>query len=176
MKASGFALLLAALLVSTTALGDIRAFSTGPAIEDYGPAALVSGAMPIPTGTTFKIAFDVRVAGEGDKPNRTLEAAARFFNMHARAGVPVQNIELAVVVHGPAHRDLLKVSARSEPNPSAALIEQLIAHGVKIHLCGQTAAFYDVKVQDLLPGVEMSLSAMTSHALLQQQGYTLNPF
>ena len=29
---------------------------------------------------------------------------------------------------------------------------------------------------DLLPGVELALSAMTMHALLQQKGYTLNPF
>jgi hypothetical protein len=33
-----------------------------------------------------------------------------------------------------------------------------------------------VKTEDLLPGVEMALSAMTAHALLQQQGYTFNPF
>ena len=36
--------------------------------------------------------------------------------------------------------------------------------------------FYDITGGDLLPGVEMSLSAMTAHALLQQDGYTLNPF
>ena len=29
---------------------------------------------------------------------------------------------------------------------------------------------------DLIPGVEMSLSAMTAHALLQQNGFTVNPF
>jgi len=35
---------------------------------------------------------------------------------------------------------------------------------------------FDVGKDDLLPGVERVLSAMTLHALLQQQGYTLNPF
>tara|TARA_Y100000588_G_scaffold170524_1_gene184375 strand:+ start:507 stop:614 length:108 start_codon:yes stop_codon:yes gene_type:complete len=33
-----------------------------------------------------------------------------------------------------------------------------------------------VKQQQLIPGVQMALSAMTAHAQLQQQGYTLNPF
>jgi intracellular sulfur oxidation DsrE/DsrF family protein len=47
---------------------------------------------------------------------------------------------------------------------------------VKIIVCGQTAAYYGVKTDELLPGVQMALSAMTAHALLQQQGYTLNPF
>lgn len=169
-----------AMLVLLVAPGPGQAgmedFSTGPVIKAYGPAAAVPDAITIPAGTRFKVAFDVRDAGEGDKPNRTLETAARFINMHAEAGVPLENIRLAVVVHGPAHRDLLKVDARSEPNPSAALIEQLLANGVQIHLCGQTAAFYDVEAKDLLPGIQMSVSAMTSHALLQQNGYTLNPF
>ncbi len=171
-----FLLLSVALLVSLSATADISAFTTGPAIKDYGPVAAVPGAMPVPADTVFKVAFDSRKAGEGDKPNRTLETAARFINMHVKAGVPAENIHLAVIVHGPAHRDLLHASARGEPNPSGVLISQLIAHGVEIHLCGQTAGFYDVGVEDLLPGVRMSLSAMTSHALLQQQGYTLNPF
>jgi intracellular sulfur oxidation DsrE/DsrF family protein len=47
---------------------------------------------------------------------------------------------------------------------------------VRIFVCGQSAAYYDVTTNDLLPGVEMALSAMTVHALLQQQGYSLNPF
>ncbi|VVS99449.1 hypothetical protein ERY430_40383 [Erythrobacter sp. EC-HK427] len=33
-----------------------------------------------------------------------------------------------------------------------------------------------VEHDDLIEGVEMALSAMTAHALLQQQGYTINPF
>jgi len=47
---------------------------------------------------------------------------------------------------------------------------------VKVYLCGQSAAYYDVKNTDLYKGVDMALSAMTAHALLQQQGYSLNPF
>jgi intracellular sulfur oxidation DsrE/DsrF family protein len=43
-------------------------------------------------------------------------------------------------------------------------------------VCGQSAAFNDVTNEDLLPGVHMALSAMTAHAQLQQEGYTLNPF
>jgi hypothetical protein len=33
-----------------------------------------------------------------------------------------------------------------------------------------------VAAEQLIPGVKMALSAMTAHAQLQQQGYTLNPF
>lgn len=169
-------LLACSLFCAGSALADISAFATGPAIKDYGPVAEVPGAAPLPGDARFKVAFDTSKAAEGSKPNRTLETAARFINMHVANGVPVENIEVAVVVHGPAHRDLLHARARSDGNTSAPLIAELLALGVQIHLCGQTASFYDVTVADLLPGIQMSLSAMTSHALLQQQGFTLNPF
>ena len=43
-------------------------------------------------------------------------------------------------------------------------------------LCGQSAAAYGITPENLIPGVEMALSAMTAFALLQQNGYTVNPF
>ena len=63
-----------------------------------------------------------------------------------------------------------------ELSASAGLIAALTGQGVRIIVCGQSAVYYEVATDDLLPGVEMALSAMTAHAVLQQQGYTLNPF
>ena len=102
---------------------------------------------------------------------RTLVSAARFVNMHARADVESENIRLVVVVHGAAVHDV-----SGEGSTSADLVAALLEHGVRVIVCGQSAAYYNVKTEDLLPGVEMALSAMTAHALLQQQGYTFNPF
>ena len=68
-----------------------------------------------------------------------------------------------------AHKD-------GRANASAAAIAQLQDHGVEFYLCGQSAAAQGISNADLLPGVKMSLSAMTAHALLQQQGFTINPF
>ena len=39
-----------------------------------------------------------------------------------------------------------------------------------------SAAAQDVTNADLQPGVKMALSAITAHAELQRQGYSLNPF
>jgi intracellular sulfur oxidation DsrE/DsrF family protein len=75
------------------------------------------------------------------------------------------------VVHGKAVQEMA-----GEQSSSADLIAALTEHGVRMIVCGQSAAYYDVATDDLLPGIEMALSAMTAHALLQQQGYTLNPF
>jgi intracellular sulfur oxidation DsrE/DsrF family protein len=147
-------------------------FETGPIIADYGPVASVEGAMPIAPGTRFRVAFDIADASDGDAVNRRLETAARFLNMHVRSGVPKANMEVALVVHGPASADLTK----RPDNPNADLIAALVEADVSIVLCGQTAAYRGIDQSDLLPGITLSLSAMTAHAQLQQQGYTLNPF
>lgn len=144
-------------------------------IKGYGDITLVPDDRLTPD-TKFRVAYDISAAGESDAPNRRLITPARFLNMHAAAGVPAENMELAVVVHGGAYKDLLTDEARGEANPNADLIAQLVAAGTRIELCGQTAAYYKVSDGDLLPGVKIVLSAMTSHALLQQDGFTLNPF
>ncbi|MEZ5958269.1 MAG: DsrE family protein [Hyphomonadaceae bacterium] len=165
-----------AVFAASAAYADQSRFSPGPAIVIYGNTAEVQGAAPLPPTATFKVAFDVSEAAETGAVNRRLESAARFLNMHVRAGVPRENIRLAIVVHGGAARDLTTSPSEDATNANAALIEALVTSGVDIYLCGQTAAHYDIEQEDLLPGVRMALSAMTAHALLQQDGYTLNPF
>ena len=167
---------LIATLASAVAFAGSDAFETGPLIEEFGPVAHVEGASPIPEGVVLRVAFDVSEPGEQDAVNRRLETAARFLNMHAAAGVAPERLSAALVVHGRAALDLVTARRRGAPNPNAALVAALIDAGVTIEMCGQAAARHDIEPDDLLDGVKMSLSAMTSHALLQQQGYTLNPY
>ena len=150
-------------------------FVSGPLVPSYGKTASVPGAT-LPADAHFKVAFDIGAASEGDAVSRNLDSAARFLNMHTLAGVPAENLSVAIVVHGPAAMDLVTDAKRGAPNPNADLIAELIAAGASIQLCGQTAAAKDITEADLLPGVTLALSAMTAHALLQQDGYTLNPF
>ena len=146
-------------------------FSLGPVLDEYGPVASVATTFSIPADAEFRLSFDTSQRDANGGPMRTLVSAARFINMHARAGVALERMHLAVVVHGKAVKEMA-----DEKSPSADLIGALTQHGVRIIVCGQSAVYYDVATEDLLPGVEMALSAMTAHALLQQQGYALNPF
>jgi intracellular sulfur oxidation DsrE/DsrF family protein len=153
-------------------------FQTGPLIEAYGAVAAVETQMPIPEGTVFRMSYDIATPADVGEINRKLVSAARFLNMHTAAGVPAEDVHVAIVVHGGAIRD---VSTDPHFTPgvepaNADLVATLIEHGVEIYVCGQSAAYHDIETEDLLPGVRMSLSAMTAHALLQQDGYTLNPF
>ncbi|MEL6529702.1 MAG: DsrE family protein [Pseudomonadota bacterium] len=167
------AISIAALLAAPAAAqADLSAFSTGPVFEDFGPHAPVEGANPLPSLSRFAIAFDVAKQAEEGTRNRGFESAARFINMHVAAGVPADRIELVVVVHGRAVRDLVP----GEGNGSQAMVEAMLEHGVRFVVCGQSAAANGVSADELIDGVEMELSAMTAHALLQQDGFTVNPF
>lgn len=157
------------------------AFHPGPVFTEFGNVASVETTMEMPADAEFAVAFDTSAAAEPGEINRTLNSAARFINMHVEAGVPLEKIRVAIVVHGSAGFDLTNAASYGgrhdgAENANAAAIASLIANNVQIILCGQSAAYYEIGVEDLLPGVDMALSAMTAHALLQQDGFTLNPF
>lgn len=163
--------LLMLTVCTTTTHADEATFTTGPVFTEFGPVAAVDATMSIPPGTVFRHSFDVATKAASGEPNSTLMSAARFINMHARDGIAADDIQVAVVVHGQAVFDVA-----DNQSSSAALVAVLVENGVRIIVCGQSAAYRDISVDDLLPGVEMALSAMTAHAVLQQQGFTLNPF
>ena len=56
------------------------------------------------------------------------------------------------------------------PEQKTAL-KEIIAGGGQVILCGQTAGARGISADQLLPGVQLALSAMTAMTLLQQNGY-----
>ena len=84
-------------------------------------------------------------------------------------------------MHGSASIDVTGqefFSSRNEgrENANAVAVETLLKNNVEFYLCGQSAAYSDIGKNDLLPGVKLALSAMTTHAMLAQDGFSLNPF
>lgn len=173
-------LLIFVLFFPLTVLAELSDFSKGPVFEKYGENASIEAGLINPSAQTFKVAFDIYKENEGEGVLRGFNSVARFINMHVRAGVALENIDVAIVVHGKASLELMNASAYSDRlgkrNGSAELLSQLMEKGVSIYLCGQSASYHDISTEQLIEGVETSLSAMTSHALLQQMGFTLNPF
>ncbi|MDG1122531.1 MAG: DsrE family protein [Glaciecola sp.] len=155
-------------------------FKDGPVIMGFGKNAPVS-THTVPNDTVFKVAFDVGSTSDNkDEVNRKFNSLARFINMHVAAGVKKENIQLALVVHGKATLDLLDHTHYKQKfaydNPNKPLLLALMANNVRVILCGQSAVAYNVEASQIVAGAEVELSAMTAHALLQQQGYTINPF
>ena len=176
--AATLALALPSAGASTPATGP----STGPAIADFGSTyAVPNPGLATPMLQAMKIRFDV-----GSTPddvtalNPQFETAARFLNMHAKAGMSPDRLKVAIVVHGAAAKDVLDNEAyrarHGADNPNLPLLDALKRTGAHIYLCGQTAGSRGIIGDDLATPVQMALSAMTAHLVLDADGYVLNPF
>ena len=184
----GTALLLAPFLI---AVSKVRAQNpvipglqpSGPVIQSTGMTVKVDDpTFVVPSGHTFKAVFEIN-AGGGDtvKVNEQLVTLARYFNVHVRHGIPETRVKAAAVVHGNGWPALLSDAAFAarfggKPNPSRALVEELLQHGAQIVLCGQTAGNRGIRREELLPGVKVALSAMTALESLQSEGYHFIPW
>lgn len=154
---------------------------SGPVIQSTGRSVHVDDAtFKIPDGHVFK---GVWVIDRADTvgPNQQLTSIARYLNLHARHGIPKERVHAAAVVHGSGWMSLLSDSAygarfAGKTNPSKQLVEELLANNVQLVLCGQTAGFRGVKREELLPGVQLAISAMTALNVFQAQGYQYNPW
>ncbi|MEE4209332.1 MAG: DsrE family protein [Parvularcula sp.] len=148
----------------------------GKVIPEFGQVAPVATDFKVPEGITLKMSFDVARTTNGGDVNYDIAKLARLINMHGEGGLEPTPMELAMVVHGPAVFHVTKTGRDGAPNTNKALIEALLAQDVRIIVCGQSAASMGVEPEALIDGVEMALSAMTAHGVLQAQGFAVNPF
>jgi intracellular sulfur oxidation DsrE/DsrF family protein len=156
--------------------------ATGPVIQEYGPVYYVpETTISLPPGIRWKAVFDVSATPEEpDKLNYRLETVARYLNMHARAGLDPDRLDVAVVLHGKATRTALSGEAFQERyghgNPDGDIVSRLAAAGVRFFVCGQSAAGFGFRPEELAPEVTQSLSALTALVSLQSRGYALIPW
>jgi intracellular sulfur oxidation DsrE/DsrF family protein len=154
---------------------------SGPTIQSTGQSVEVANpTFQVPDGHAFKAVYVIDRA-DTSGTNQQLTTIARFLNLHARHGVQRERLQAAAVVHGSGWMSLLSDSAYGaryggKANPSKRLVEELLANGVQLVLCGQTAGFRGVKREELLPGVQVAISAMTALNVFQAQGYQYNPW
>ncbi len=152
--------------------------SLGPAIEGYGPTYPISGRdVALPEDFIYKAIFDSSENPDETLLNTGLVSVARYLNMHARNGVPLDNMHIAVVAHGPALKTLLSnVAYRARygiDNPNRELLQKLHVAGVSFYVCGQSMAFGGVAKEELVDSANVALSAMTMLTVLQSDGYAL---
>lgn len=152
--------------------------SLGPAVEGYGPTYPIANRdVPLPEDFIYKAVFDAAVDRDEKALNTGLVSVARYLNMHARNGVPVENMNIAIVVHGPALKTLLTDEAYESrygvANPNTELVAKLEAVGVVFYVCGQSMGFGGVDKDELVDAADVALSAMTMLTVLQSEGFAL---
>ncbi len=151
-----------------------------PLIAGYGKTAPVenAGERPDPS-MDYKVVMSVTKAGEPGAPPPALEKAARLANLLAESGVPAAHRHIVVVLHGAATPAVLSEAGEKTrgktANPSADLIAKLTAAGVSVHVCGQALAGAKISQSEVLPGIQVDLSALTTLSTLQLKGYALLP-
>ena len=151
------------LLMVAPSFGQENKSTTGPVFDDFGPVYSIDNAdFPLDPAQQFKAIFDVdRKQVDPSQPNSIISSLHRYYNMHVRAGVPLENIHLAFVVHGGSTKDVLSSAAYKEKykveNPNKRLIETLADMGVGIYICGQSMSSRGYTKGDLLPEVKVGL-------------------
>ncbi|NOX69396.1 MAG: DsrE family protein [Gammaproteobacteria bacterium] len=154
----------------------------GPIIKDYGPTYPIDFRdVALEEDAVYKVMFDLSAyPGEVASLNSNLVSVARYLNMHARNGVALENMDIAVVIHGGALKNALSHEAYQAryhaDNPNLDLFEKLDAVGVKFYICGQSMRFQGFEKNELAGPAKVALSAMTMLTVLQNNGYALLPW
>lgn len=128
----------------------------------------------------YKILFEIT----GNNPdsiireiNYGLAEISRVINLHIAAGIPAKKIIPVIVAHAGVLQALKNNEAFQKKykidNPNVKIIDDLKKFGAKFIVCGQAMAFLDVKKEELLPDMKVSLTAQTVLTQYQLKGYIL---
>jgi|GEM_PF-446140 len=142
----------------------------------------VKGVTEIPDpNIEYKLLFELTDANPDSIKSEIdggLGEVARVINLHIASGVPQNKITPVIVIHGSA---LFAVSTNEyyqkkfkKDNPSIKLINELKSIGTKFIICGQAMTFHEMKIEDFLPDVKLSLTAQTVLTHYQLKGFVLN--
>lgn len=178
----GLAIMVCATISAATTFAQKPAQSAwqGPAIS-YGKVREMSdGAVPLNPEHSYKLIFNISQGGQ--TPAELIPGvvrAARFLNLAELAGVPKENVQLAVVIHGPATRSVLKQDNFEERfegrNQNLDLFAELRKAGVEIFVCGQALAHMQLDPDWVTDDVEVATAALTVIAEYQLRGYHVMP-
>ena len=164
-------------LLALLAFGAGRALAQQLPVPAAGLPGYVTGAQEVPDpGLVYKVVFDVASTAPADKVHPNLIRAARYLNTLSEYGVPPIRRQLTIVLREGAAVCALKDAAfaarnHGHSNPNTALIAALQQAGVSVRVDGQSLLEQHINPGDLLPAVQVDLSALSTLINLQLHGY-----
>lgn len=147
-----------------------------PVVKEFGGVYKIDDAVEIPQSDNMKIIVEL-VNGPEDWKEQSfyVNNIARLMNLHGVAGIAPENLEVIVIVHGPAVLTLLNhAEYRKEfkrKNPNLPLYDALTIAGARIVVCGQSLLFQEIEEGHLYENTEIALSALTTISGRVQEGY-----
>jgi intracellular sulfur oxidation DsrE/DsrF family protein len=146
-------------------------------IERYGAIHKLPDAPGQPEkDLDYKIIYAIAgAAAKAGDPSPGLLHIARTLNLFEWAGIPREHIHLKAAVYGDATPVVLSDGAFkmrfNRHNPNSDLINQLVANGLEILVCGQSFLNAGFHPDELDPAVILSLSALTVIPNFELKGY-----
>jgi intracellular sulfur oxidation DsrE/DsrF family protein len=129
------------------------------------------------TLATLVIAAGLPAAHAGDKQKvvyhvadvEKVQFALGNIRNHIQGVGGPENVEIVLVVHGPAGRMFNDIETTDRVR---SMVSALRADGVQFNMCGNTMRAQDVELDDLLPGfVRVDQGGVVRIAELQEEGY-----
>jgi len=144
-----------------------------------------SGVIPVENPTEipdpnrdYKLLFDIAERNPDSTSkeiNMGLDEVARVLNLHVASGISPKRLFPVIVIFGKALEAVFTneryKQKHSVDNPNLKLIKDLEDAGARIIACGQAMAYRDVKKEDLLPTIKVTLTAQTVFSNYELQGY-----
>jgi intracellular sulfur oxidation DsrE/DsrF family protein len=168
------------LILSTCfAIGSWAQERQHPLVADFGGIFEIPDAdiKPDPN-LKYNIVIDLaKASDEKQYADYYLSRVARLMNLHAIGGVPSENLNVKVVIHGPAVYNILNHRSFNQKfqndNPNILLIDRLIEAGAEVMVCGQSLVGRSIGMNEIHPGVKVATSALTAVTTYQLQGYAV---
>lgn len=178
---AGIIIMLCAIILGANATADSSAGNGHVSSISYGKAEnLPDAAVALNPEHSYKLIFNISQGGK--TPGELipdLVRAARFLNLANLAGVAKEQVQLAVVIYGPATQSVLKQDVFHErfggENQNLALLAELRKAGVEIFVCGQALSQLQLQQDWVSDDVEVAVAAMTVVAEYQLKGYYVMP-
>ena len=163
---------------------DLEKKATYPVIKN----SELSGVFPVmnvtekaDTSMKYKLLFNMTLWPKDSigrrKLNEGLAEIGRIINLHVASGVPRENLELAIVIHGGALNTYLTNDAFRKKfktdNPNLDILRQFSDLHARLIACGQAEIFFSIPAENMIPEVKTAFSARVALSTYQLKGYTL---
>ncbi|MCA9067600.1 MAG: DsrE family protein [Planctomycetaceae bacterium] len=150
-----------------------------PSIKKFGKVVKLPEAAHQPRSNS-QIVVDLTKGGAADELYGSIEKVARFVNIYSGAGKQPAKVDIAVILHGDATLAALNPDAygkqyKTTGNPNLECLHELHEAGVQIYVCGQSLVSKGGKPSEVVPFVDVAVSALTTLVNLQADGYSYVP-
>ena len=154
----------------------------GSIIENFGKVYQVENPdLLLKKDTKYQVIFDIYTdKSKKNQKNPLLNTVARYLNMHAQQGILLENMNVVVILHGAATKNVLNDIAYQKhfetKNPNSLLIKELNKANVKLYVCGQSFVANGFKLDEKSSHVKLALSALTALVEFQHNDYQIINF